>query len=493
MKLNGFVRAIGLVVLVGAVVVGGLSLRSRPAPLTPEQIEWRREVQAHIPASLDLYNDAELIRYSNWLLMRLMQHTEYEGTPALVLILNDGLLDANEGNGGVLIQMPRSYLAACNSEDEFAGLLIWYYIWAGVERPLPPSMNRLPSGEPRQTMSEYQEEFVRVRRDVNSRAIAWGTEAGLDATAAATMCQHPLLDPNLRTGPEESLAFVMESWLTNVEEFTSLGEAAREEAGEATNTSRLDARFLRRIEGLEYGRSPLLGTFRDGTYLDAQVGLVMEFPDGFTSDGPSRRPFWNDMNVYPPMPGGRSILRELMDFDGPVESGNLQIDSVQNVENLDEYLEDQMRMQGRFFGEDHEWEITRRGTGESHGLPFEYVEISQDAELIHRMASVFAHYDMGHGIIVRLTIRSREEEATSPVWEGWMDILHGLRRMTDEDRASLLPRRIAIHEVAADEDITELATLMHSDWDAEMEFRLLNSLYPDGVVEPGQLVKIVVE
>lgn len=220
-------------------------------------------------------------------------------------------------------------------------------------------------------------------------------------------------------------------------------------------------RYLERIDGILYGDDPEQGFVRGRVFAHPKLGFRFEVPEGFTLLNGAEQ-------VIAPGPG-QSLIRfdqAKLDADVPPERYLremwLQGRPVQNFENLS--VNGFPAATG-----------TARLDGDDGPLDLRLVAIKAAPGTIYRFLFVTA------------------PDLTPRYGEAFRRTTESFRALNDIERARLKPYRIHVETVKPGDTVESLAArLPYGDHQVE-HFRVLNGLKPDQGVEPGRLVKLVVE
>ena len=228
-------------------------------------------------------------------------------------------------------------------------------------------------------------------------------------------------------------------------------------AGTGGNTNR-DA-FLTRIDGLLYGDDPAQGMIEGSTFIHPQLRLAFTAPQGFYM-----------------VNGTRAVS-----ING--QGGQAQMSVATYGGNLETYVRQQFAALG---GQNSQLAPAQIQRTTVNGLPAVYgtARVNNGGSQVDLV--VFA-YEFARD-------RAYHFSAITPAGRAavFNPMFQSMRRVTDAEAASVVPKQLQVVTVARGDTVASLARRMAYPSAQEERFRVLNALGSNDTLTPGQKVKIVV-
>lgn len=220
-------------------------------------------------------------------------------------------------------------------------------------------------------------------------------------------------------------------------------------------------RYLERIDGILYGDDPEQGFVRGRMFAHPKLGFRFEVPEGFT--------LLNGAEQVIATGPGQSLIR----FDQAKLGADVP---------PERYLRE-LWLQGRPVQDFESLSVngfpaatgTARLNGDDGPLDLRLVAIKTASRTIYRFLFVTA---------ANLTPRYAED---------FRRTAESFRSLGETERAQFKPHRIHVVAVKSGDTVESLAARMPFADHTVERFRVLNGLKPDQGVEPGRLVKLVIE
>jgi len=476
-------------VLIGLLLIGSAYFVSWP-PL--KQLMLERQIAARLISLPQAYDDVELTIYVNRVLDRVVAQSGYEGVSPFAVISDANSPWVAMSERPEILALPLVSLAMCNSEDELAALLTTYIANAHFPNPIVVQMTiqRSPTVE---QLEQRKQDHIAWLDQIDDWSVEAIVAAGYNAEGMIGICSHPSKAEFQVSDVGDARETILELWRAR--------EDRRRRQAIRQNEIRpgpplLREQYLTAIETLAYGSNPQEGVVRGNTYYDPRYDVVLRLPVAFSSRGPKEpSPF---DSVYPVFPNAHRQPRDIMDFrssdhEGLAGSrGTLQFIPRQAEREFVTYLDQQTEGMRNLFGDD-QGEVRHGPYQEMLGTTSVQYALLDQTSRFGRTSRLWVQYQLKDSTVFRLRIDSGSAYVSPPVREDWLELVRGFRPLVEADQAFIRPLSIEIVEVEPSDTVSSIAARMVLDMNVEREFRLLNGLYPDGDVEPGQLVKIVVE
>lgn len=300
--------------------------------------------------------------------------------------------------------------------------------------------------------------------EADQLGIRYLARAGYDPMAMSSFLQQLSRETALmrKLTFQEGEATPADSWFsTHPRTEDRVLAAAQSARATVTNPRVARDEYLRRIDGIIYGDSPEQGYVRGRTFAHPSLRLAFEVPRGF-------RMINGNANVIAIDERGAQIV-----FDADqAPQGMAMTDYIVNrwlegrqPDGLERI--DVNGMQGATG--------SLRVDGRSGPVDVRFVAVRWDGQTVYRFLFVTPA-----GI-------------TGSYSEPFRHTTYSLRRLSNAEAAALRPLRLDIVEVRAGDTIESLARRMAYDDLRRERFMVLNGIDNDGQLQPGMLVKIVVE
>ena len=236
---------------------------------------------------------------------------------------------------------------------------------------------------------------------------------------------------------------------------SALSKASKAGTGGVTNRDT----FLARIDGLLYGDDPAQGMIEGSTFIHPQLRLVFSAPQGFYM-----------------VNGTRAVS-----ING--QGGQAQMAFATYGGNLETYVRQQFATLG---GQNSQLAPTQIERTTVNGLPAAYgtARVNNGGSQVDLV--VFA-YEFARDRAYHFAVIAPAGRAAvfNPMFQS-------MRRITDAEANSVVPKKLQVVTVARGDTVASLAQRMAYPAAQEERFRVLNALASGDTVTPGQRVKLVV-
>lgn len=241
--------------------------------------------------------------------------------------------------------------------------------------------------------------------------------------------------------------------------------AAGQEAEAGARAPRNRNRFMAAIDGMIYGDSPAQGFVRGRRFVHPELRFAFEAPEGFRIQNAAA-------NVTMAGPEGAGIV-----FDG--DEGRGEPPDAYLARVWAPALAKQARVgrlsevrRGRIGGLEAATATLPAETRQ--GVRLLRLAVIRDGDRLWRFMGV-------------------QPEGADRLGAAMDRAAASFAKLPAAEARSFKPKRIAVHEARAGDDVASLARRMAFDDRKEERFRVLNGLPPNGRVREGQRVKLVVE
>jgi predicted Zn-dependent protease len=236
---------------------------------------------------------------------------------------------------------------------------------------------------------------------------------------------------------------------------TKAGTASGPNPGGVTNRDT----FLTRIDGLRYGDDPAQGVIEGSTFIHPELRLAFTAPQGFYM-----------------VNGTRAVS-----IQG--QGGQAQMTLAAYSGNLETYVRQQFTALG---GENSTLAPSQLQRTTVNGLPAAFGSARVNNGNSQVDVTVFA-YEFAND-------RAYHFVAIAPVGQGgtFNAMFQSMRRITQSEATSVVPRRVQVVTVGRSDTVASLARRMAYDSAQEERFRVLNGLSSGASLTAGQKVKIVI-
>ncbi len=236
---------------------------------------------------------------------------------------------------------------------------------------------------------------------------------------------------------------------------SALAKAGTAGTGGVTNRDT----FLARVDGLLYGDDPAQGMIEGSTFIHPELRLAFTAPQGFYM-----------------VNGTRAVS-----IQG--QGGQAQMTTAAYSGNLEAYVRQQFTALG---GQNSQLAPAEMQRTTVNGLPAVYgtarVNNGQSQVDVVVFAYEFARNQAFHFVAIAPAGRAGTFNA----------MFQSMRRITQTEAASVVPKKLQVVTVARSDTVASLARRMAYPAAQEERFRVLNALGSRDTVTPGQKVKLVV-
>jgi predicted Zn-dependent protease len=294
--------------------------------------------------------------------------------------------------------------------------------------------------------------------EADDLGIEYLTKAGYDrramGTVLASLAAQNALDARLQ-GRNASVP----EWASTHPDPASRVQAALTKAGAATGGVTNRDTFLTRIDGMLYGDDPAQGIIEGSTFIHPELRLAFTAPQGFYMVNSPRA-------VSIQGQGGQAQMT-LAPYNG----------------NLDTYVRSAFTALG---GKDSTLAPAQPERTTVNGLPaaFGTARVANGNSQVDVV--VFA-YEFARDRAYHFTVIAPAGQAGT-----FNAMFQSMRRVTDAEATSVVPKKLQVVTVARGDTVASLARRMAYPAAQEERFRVLNALASGASVTPGQKVKIVV-
>ena len=294
--------------------------------------------------------------------------------------------------------------------------------------------------------------------EADDLGIEYLTKAGYDrramGTVLASLAAQNALDARLQ-GRNASVP----EWASTHPDPASRVQAALTKAGAATGGVTNRDTFLTRIDGMLYGDDPAQGIIEGSTFIHPELRLAFTAPQGFYMVNSPRA-------VSIQGQGGQAQMT-LAPYNG----------------NLDTYVRSAFTALG---GKDSTLAPAQLERTTVNGLPaaFGTARVNNGSSQVDVV--VFA-YEFARDRAYHFTVIAPAGQAGT-----FNAMFQSMRRVTDAEATSVVPKKLQVVTVARGDTVASLARRMAYPAAQEERFRVLNALASGASVTPGQKVKIVV-
>ncbi len=454
-------------VLAGASACGGSPpTRERPREviLRSEDVDRKvgEQTAEDVDGELGLVKDPELVTYVTQVGARLARHAPMRRFEYTFQIVDQDLPNAFALPGGFIF-ISRGLLALANSEDELASVLGHEIAHAfsrhaaarqEVGHSLPAQIDWLQGAY----LARYGRE-QELEADRLGQALA--ASAGYDPNGLVAFLRELEKTERLRLGNSRLPGF----WDTHPSTNSRVAEAsaranmtrwAREVPIAATH-----ADFLERIDGLATGARASEGVFIKDAFMHADLDIYIHFPPGWDTANTHRAVGAmspkRDAQIFLELQGpGNDLVRAAGEYVAELADSGFRLEGTQSV-RIGEYPA--LRAEGLFVS-----------PGGALKVVLTWLE---RADLIYRFTAV------------------APANAFRLYTGTFRNVPRSFRGLEDHEREKIQETRLRIAVARAGENLTELSERTDNHWDIQ-QTAVMNDLFADHVLGPGQLVKIAV-
>ncbi len=294
--------------------------------------------------------------------------------------------------------------------------------------------------------------------EADALGIQYLNSAGYDPRAMATLLQSLAAQNQLDAQLQGRDNATIPEWASTHPDPASRVQNAVQLAGNATGATSRNT-FLNSIDGMIYGDDPEQGVIEGRQFIHPILRFSFTAPQGFYMVNSPRAVSING-------DGGRSQLT-LAQYDG----------------NLENYVRSVFRALG---GEQQQLAPQSLERTTVNGLPAAYGTARVNNGQSQVDVTVFA-YDFGNG-------QAYHFQSITPAGQAgtFNSLYNSMERISAAEAGSVVPRRIDIVTAQPNDTVARMARFMAYDDAQVARFRVLNGLFGDAEVVPGQQYKIVV-
>jgi predicted Zn-dependent protease len=217
--------------------------------------------------------------------------------------------------------------------------------------------------------------------------------------------------------------------------------------------------FLSRIEGLPWGDAAADGIFRGTRYYHGRLGIVIDFPTGWTvRDGATT------LTAVPPNVRGAGMGVELRALEGRGKTPEHFVTNTLGVE------------------------VAAGEAIEADGMEG-YIATLRQEEDQARLRLVAVVFKDGRAFIFRGS--NHDPAFDAPFIDAFSDTVGSFRNMQMGDRAAATERRVTLIEARPGDTYESLARQLRMGRNGVEQLRLLNGQYPRGEPRAGDRVKVL--
>jgi predicted Zn-dependent protease len=438
--------------------------RPREVILRSEDVDQKvgKESAQDVKDELGLIEDPELLAYVAKVGDRLARYAPQRNFEYSFQIVDQEAPNAFALPGG-FIYVSRGLLTLANSEDELANVLGHEIVHVAarhaaarqeVGRSLPAKLDWLQGG--------YLASYGRDQeREADRLGQGLAAVAGYDPGGLVRFLRELEHTERLQLGSSRLPAF----WDTHPSTNSRVAEAGAR--ANMTAWKRVapiaasQADFLGQIAGLAIGARASEGVFLGDRFMHADLDLFIHFPAGWKTAN-TRRAVGaiapqRDAQIFLEMQGpGDDVERAAGEYVAEIADSGFRIRSAQSLQigqNAGFRVDGQIPAAGGLLEAQLTW-LERKGT-------------------IYRFTAV----------------------APGPVFRRYtglfLNVPRSLRALEPHERAKIQEKRLRIAVARAGESLVKLSERTSNRWDIQ-QTAVMNDLYADRVLEPGQLVKIAV-
>jgi predicted Zn-dependent protease len=438
--------------------------RPREVILRSEDVDRKvgEESAQDVKAQLGLIEGSELIAYVEKVGARLARHAPRRNFEYSFQIVDQETPNAFALPGGYIF-VSRGLLALTNSEDELANVLGHEIVHVAarhaaarqeVGRSLPAKLDWLQGGY----LASYG-------RDQESEADRMGQRlaavAGYDPDGLVRFLRELEHTERLEFGSSRLPGF----WDTHPSTKSRVAEAAARanmtEWTRETPIAAAHADFLRRMEGLAIGARASEGVFVEDRFMHADLDLFIHFPPGWKTANTHRAvgaiSQKRDAQIFLEIQGpGDDVERAAGKYVAELADSGFRVESARPL-RIGAHAA--FRVDGHFLGPGGglQAQLTWLGRG---GSIYRFTAVAP-AKVFRRYAGSF------------------------------FNVPRSFRDLEAHERAKIQEMRLRIAVAHPGESLTELSERTANRWDIQ-QTAVMNDLFVDHVLDPGQLVKIAV-
>ncbi len=442
----------------------------KPEPLTPAQREHRRILAVYGGA----YSNPRLEERLNATVEKLVAASERPDLHYKVTILNSPAVNAFALPTGQLY-VTRGLLALANDTSEVASVLSHEMAHVIARHAAiredqirqAALVNRVASdvlGDPQTSALALAKSKIALATfsrgqefEADGIGVGISARAGFDPYGATRFLTAMGRNADLRAGAKAD---------PRTQEFLSSHPATPERVANATLNARQHASagaggreradYLRLLDGVTYGEDPSEGFVRGRRFLHPKLAFTFTAPEGFVLENTPQA-------VFGVKDGGELALR-LDVVRIPADQKLTDYLAAGWIENIDHASIEEVTING-FRG------ATAIAKGDPWGFRLYAIRFGSE---VYRF--IFA-----------------AKNKTAELDRQFRDSVQSFRRMSNAEIRSARPLRIRVVTVSARDSVERLAARMAVSDKPVERFRVLNGLGPTDSVQPGDMVKLIVE
>jgi predicted Zn-dependent protease len=452
--------------LFGLACGGSAPTRERPREviLRSEDVDRKvgKESAQDVKAQLGLIEDSELVAYVAKVGARLARHAPRRNFEYSFQIVDQEAPNAFALPGGYIF-VSRGLLTLTNSEDELANVLGHEIVHVAarhaaarqeVGRSLPAKLDWLQGG--------YLASYGRDQeREADRLGQGLAAVAGYDPEGLVAFLRELEHTERLELGSSRLPGF----WDTHPSTNSRVAEAGTR-ANMATWTRKAPiaaahADFLRRVEGLAIGARASEGVFLKDRFMHADLGLFIHFPPGWKTANTHRAVGAispkRDAQIFLEIQGpGDDVENAAGDYIAEIADFGFRVESAKPL-RIGSHAA--FRVEGHFLGAGGQLEAQLTWL-KREGSIYRFTAVAP--------AAAFRRYT-----------------------GSFLNVPRSLRDLEAHERAKIREMRLRVVVAKSGESLTELSERTANRWDIQ-QTAVMNDLFADHVLDPGQLVKIAV-
>ncbi|VVT17516.1 M48 family metalloprotease [Erythrobacter sp. EC-HK427] len=294
--------------------------------------------------------------------------------------------------------------------------------------------------------------------EADALGIQYLNRAGYDPRAMATLLQSLAAQNQLDAQLQGRDDATIPEWASTHPDPASRVQNATALAGNATGVTNRDT-FLQRIDGMIYGDDPEQGVIEGSRFIHPVLRFSFTAPQGFYMVNSTRAVAING------------------------DAGRAQLTLAPYSGNLDAYVRSVFQALG---GEQQQIAPSSIQRTTVNGLSAAYgtARVANGQQQVD--VTVFAYEFANDRAYHFLAITPAGQAAT------FNSLYNSMRRITASEAGSVVPRRVDIVTAGRSDTVATLSRRMAYDDAQEARFRVLNGLFGNAQVVPGQNYKIVV-
>ena len=441
-----------------------------------------REEHPKVIAEFGVYQEMpELNAYVAEIALRLHGASEMANQPFTFTLLDSDMVNAFAIPGGY-VYVTRGLMALANNEAELAGVIGHEIGHVTARHSAQRSTQQVFAGLGAAALGIALQDQA-IADLANMGAMAWVqgysrqqelesdqlgirylARAGYDPVAMSTFLQQLGRETALaqKLMFQEGEADPADNWFSTHPRTEDRVAAAAQTARASVSNPRIARdEYLRHLDGMIYGDSPAQGYVRGRTFSHPVLKLTFQVPEGFRMiNGTDQLIALNEQGAAIRFDAdqaaqGQSMTNYLVNtwLQGQQPDGLERID-VNGMEGATGSL---------------------RRQGQNGVVDLRLVAVRWDSQTVYRFIFV------------------TPGNLTASLSEPFRRTTYSLRRLSNSEAAALRPLRVRIIEVRAGDTIASLSQRMAFDELQRERFMVLNGLESDRDLQPGMLVKIVVE